>query len=284
MIRKRIFEIIEPADNHDKVSKVFDNSILIIIVISIISIIIESFDNIAENYTSYLYFIEVISIVIFSIEYLLRIFTSDILYNEKNKLKAVFNYITSPMAIVDLFAIIPFYLPMFISIDLRVLRILRLTRIFRIFKINRYTKSLKLISKVLKNKKEELVITLFVTLLMLILSSSIMYVLESDDQPENFPNIIASFWWAVATLTTVGYGDVYPVTFLGKLISGIIALLGIGLVALPTGIISSGFIEELEKKKENINTKKRSKKIQKGTRKLRKVRAMNNIEKYTKSL
>ena len=129
------------------------------------------------------------------------------------------------------------------------MRILRVTRLLRIFKIQRYTKSLNLIGKVLKSKKEELFITVFVTIILIIFASTLMYYIENDVQPNAFPNILATFWWAVATLTTIGYGDVYPVTDLGRLLSGIIAVLGIGLVALPTGLISSGFIEEISKKK-----------------------------------
>ena len=225
--------------------------------------ILESFNDFKLKYNQVLQIIELISVIIFTIEYVLRLITSDLHFHEKSKIKSISRYIISPMAIIDFLAILPFYLPMLMPIDLRVLRILRLTRIFRIFKINRYTKSLSLIAKVLKRKKEELVVTFFVTFLMLLLSASIMYLLESEKQPLKFANIIESLWWAVATLTTVGYGDVYPLTIMGKILSGIIALLGIGLVALPTGIISSGFIEELEKNKDTIIRKKRSKKIQK---------------------
>jgi voltage-gated potassium channel len=129
------------------------------------------------------------------------------------------------------------------------LRILRLTRILRILKVNRYSKSLDLIGHVVNKKKYELLVTMFITSILLLLASSVMYYIENVSQPESFPNIIAAFWWAVATLTTVGYGDVYPITVWGKFISGIIALLGIGLVALPTGIISAGFLEIIEESK-----------------------------------
>ena len=140
---------------------------------------------------------------------------------------------------------------MLIKADLRFLRILRLSRFLRILKVNRYTNSLKLIWSVIKEKKSELIVTGFATLLLLIIASFIMYNIEGEKQPDVFPNILASFWWAIATLTTVGYGDVYPITGLGKFISGLIALMGIGLVALPTGIISSGFIKRLEKQKKD---------------------------------
>lgn len=119
----------------------------------------------------------------------------------------------------------------------------------RVFKLNRYMDSMGVLSRVLRREKEQLLITVFMTFLLMLIASSMMYYLENKAQPEAFPNIIASFWWAIATLTTVGYGDVYPVTGLGRILSGIIALLGIGLVALPTGIISSGFLAELEDQK-----------------------------------
>ncbi|MBB6482703.1 ion transporter [Spirochaeta isovalerica] len=253
MIRNRIFEIIEPAKSNDHHSRVFDNTILILIIFNVISVILESFSSIALRFQAQLDIFEIISITIFSIEYLLRIITSNLLYRENDKARAVLKYIYSPMAIIDLFAILPFFIPMILPVDLRFLRILRLTRILRIFKINRYTTSLSMIGRVLKKKKEELIVTLFVTFLLILLAASVMYYVETDIQPDGFPNILASLWWAVATLTTVGYGDVYPLSVLGKILSGIIALLGIGLVALPTGIISSGFTEELENKKQNYN-------------------------------
>jgi voltage-gated potassium channel len=125
--------------------------------------------------------------------------------------------------------------------------------LLRILKLNRYNNSLNIIGRVLRNEKEKLFMTVFIIVIMLLLSSSFMYYIENTVQPEKFPNIISALWWAVATLTTVGYGDVYPVTNLGKLLSGIIAVLGIGLVALPSGIISSGLINEVSRKdKEKI--------------------------------
>lgn len=270
MIRKRIFEIIEPAQSNDQNSKIFDHSILVLIILNIISIILESFSSFSLKYSLQLDVFEIVSITVFTIEYILRIMTADFLYKDKNKLRASFRYMRSTMAIIDLFAILPFFIPMIIPLDLRFLRVLRLTRILRVFKINRYTKSLSLIVKVLKRKKEELFVTFFVTFLLLLLAASVMFIIETDDQPERFPNILASLWWAVATLTTVGYGDIYPVSVIGKLLSGVIALLGIGLVALPTGIISSGFTEELKRQKEPYSRSPRAYKYKKRKRKTKK--------------
>lgn len=255
MITKlRIYQILEKAENGDKQSKTFDIFIILLIISNVLAIILESFSELALQYKSFFRFFELVSVIIFSAEYLLRIYTAKQKYPNTKNFKAVFKFVFSTMALIDLFAILPFYLPMFILIDLRFLRILRLTRILRVLKIQRYNNSLSLINRVIGNKKEELVVTLFITFILLLLASSTMYFVETNAQPESFPNVIASFWWAIATLTTVGYGDVYPVTILGKILSGIIALLGIGIVALPTGIISSGFVEEIDKSKEKLNS------------------------------
>lgn len=244
-MKERIFKIVEKAEDGDITSKIFDNVILILIVMTVISIILESFESLSIVYSKQFYVFEVFSVIVFTVEYLLRLWTSDLKYSEKSKLKARILYILSFMALVDLFAILPFYLPMIIPFDLRFLRIMRLTRIFRIFKLNRYSSALNLIAKVLREKKEELLATITMMILIILFSSTLIYYAEHEVQPDKFPNIVASFWWAVATLTTVGYGDIYPITGLGKILSSIIAVTGIGLVALPTGIISSGFMEEI---------------------------------------
>jgi voltage-gated potassium channel len=248
-IKKRVYEIIEKGKHGDKASRLFDIFIVALIMMNVIAIILESVAEINRHFYWLFKSFEIFSIIVFSIEYILRIWTSKLKTGSNNAVVAFFKYIISPMAIIDLLAVLPFYLPFLIPLDLRFLRILRVTRLLRIFKIQRYTKSLNLIGKVLKSKKEELFITVFVTIILIIFASTLMYYIENDVQPNAFPNILATFWWAVATLTTIGYGDVYPVTDLGRLLSGIIAVLGIGLVALPTGLISSGFIEEISKKK-----------------------------------
>ncbi len=150
------------------------------------------------------------------------------------------------MAIVDLLAILPFYIPFLLPIDLRILRLIRLLRLFRLFKMNRYTSGLSSIGNVLKKKSDQLVSSIFVVFLLMIISSVIMYYFENPVQPDVFSNAFSGLWWAISTFTTVGYGDIYPLTVAGKIFSAIIALLGIGLVAVPTGIISAGFMENIE--------------------------------------
>lgn len=244
--KERIFVIIEVGREGDKVSINFDRFILLLIVINVLAIILESFKNLYVQYNSYFSIFEVFSIVIFTAEYLARVWTADLKYKDIKKMNAIAKQVRTPMAIIDLLAILPFYVPAILPVDLRVLRLLRLSRLLRVFKLSRYSKALQMLGRVLKREKDELAITFFVTSILLLLAATLMYHAEKSIQPDSFPNIIASFWWAIATLTTVGYGDVYPLTVVGKILSGIVALLGIGIVALPTGILASGFMKELE--------------------------------------
>jgi len=218
-----------------------------LIIINVIALILESYKELRENYGDVFQLIEIFSVIIFTIEYLLRFWVADL---DKEVQKSRMKFTFSSLGLIDLFAIIPFYLPLLFPIDLRVIRILRLLRLLRIFKLGRFSKSLKTINQVLKETKTDLIITFFVAFILLVLSSTLMYYVENEAQPEKFASIGHSFWWSVATLTTVGYGDVYPITAMGKFLSAIIALIGIGFVALPTGIISSSFVDKLQKKNE----------------------------------
>jgi voltage-gated potassium channel len=256
-IRKSIFAIVEPAEKPRSVSKAFDVLILTLIVANTISVILESFDSVYLAWQIFFRRFELVSVIIFTIEYSLRLITAEDKYPGPSKLKSYTTFVFSPQALIDLAAIVPFYLPFLFAFDLRFIRILRLLRLSRMFKLTRYSSSLQLLGRVLARVKERLYITLFVTALLLIVSGALLYYVETDAQPEVFPNMAASFWWAMATLTTVGYGDIYPVTASGKLIASLIAVLAIGLVALPTGIISAGFIVQLEEDSRNRRVKRR---------------------------
>jgi voltage-gated potassium channel len=234
-------------------NKYFIKFIYALIVLNVITLILESYKELNDNYGVFFYAFEIFSVAIFTVEYLIRIWISD---KTKEDKKERINFAFSTLGIIDLIAIIPFYLPFIFPFDLRIVRILRLFRLLRIFKLSRYSKSLKTIQYIFKETKAELSITVFVTFVLMILSSTLMYYIEHDAQPEKFASIGDAVWWAVATLTTVGYGDVYPVTALGKILSGIIALIGIGFVALPTGIISSAFIEKIQAEKKSKKVKK----------------------------
>lgn len=227
----------------------FLNFIYALIILNVISIILESYQGLRLEYGDKFHYFEVFSVAIFTIEYLLRLWTASEEYKDGNSFSKRIQFIFSKFGIIDFLSILPFYLPFFVILDLRVLRILRLFRLLRIFKLARFSKSMKTIGSVLKETKADLIITFFVAFVLLIISSTLMYYAETEAQPEKFNSIGDAMWWGVATLTTVGYGDVYPITGLGKFLSGIIALIGIGFVALPTGIISSAFVDKIQKTK-----------------------------------
>jgi voltage-gated potassium channel len=203
--------------------------------------ILESHVSIRNVYGFYFNLFETISIYIFSFEYLYRIRMAYL----DNQLKGVSKYVFSTFGLIDLISILPFFLNQFVKVDGRFLRILRLFRLTRIFKLGRDSSSLKLFVKALRGVKNELKFTLFLSSLAILFSASAIYYLEHEAQPEKFSSITESIWWATVSLATVGYGDVYPITPGGKIFASFISLIGIGIVAIPTGIISASFVEEI---------------------------------------
>ena len=252
----RVFMIFKPYSNKDIISMMFDWFIILLIILNIAFIILDTFSGLPDWYAPVSHNIEIITVIIFTIEYILRLWTSNYIFENTAPIKARIKYVFSFMALADLFAILPFYLPFLIPIDLRVLRMIRLFRLLRLFKVNRYTKALSTVGNVLKRKSNQLLSSMFVVLILMVMSSILMYAIENVAQPEVFENAFSGLWWAFATLTTVGYGDIYPITVAGKVLGTIIALLGIGLVAVPTGIISAGFIENIndDEKEESIKS------------------------------
>jgi voltage-gated potassium channel len=247
-LRQRTWEIVEAAKLGDKASRAFDISILSLIFLNVLAVIFGSVKEIEASLGVFLDVFELVSVIVFTVEYLARLWScvSDSRFTDPVTGRIRFAF--RPMSLIDLCAILPFYIP-FLGIDLRSLRVLRLLRIVRIAKVGRYYSSLNLIKRVLVSKKEELVLTSSVMALLLVLSSSVLYYCENPVQPEVFSSIPATMWWAIATLTTVGYGDMYPITVMGKLCASIIAILGIGMFALPTGILGAGFVEAIDKSK-----------------------------------
>lgn len=224
----------------------FDIFIYVLIIANIIAMVLESHKFIQAQFSQFFYYFELISILIFSFEYIYRIITS---YKE-SKWLGVKNYVFSFFGFIDLISILPFYIKQFVLLDGRFFRILRLFRLTRVFKLGRESKSLKLFIKALSAVKSELMFTLFLSILTILFSASAIYFLENKSQPEVFSSITASIWWATISLATVGYGDIVPITIWGKIFASIISLVGIGIVAIPTGIISASFVEEI------INSKK----------------------------
>ena len=236
--------------------KIDDYFISILILLNVVSILIESFDSLYYPYYEYFHAFEAFSAIVFTIEYMLRIWIADIRFNYLPPWKARFKYVLSGMGFVDLLAILPFYIPLFIPMSIKMQRTLGLFRIFRIFKLGYYSKPMRLVAKVIRAKRQELSITILSTIIMILLSSSFMYVIEHEVQPEKFQNIFGAFWWSVATLTTIGYGDVVPITWQGQMVAAITAIFGIALVAIPTGIVSVGFMEIVRQEKADIEQEK----------------------------
>lgn len=256
-LKEQVFEILDGGDQKKTtLNKQVNAAIMTLIILSVIAIILASYAPLRERFGTAFTVFELLTIIIFSAEYALRIWIADLKYPKLTTSKARLKFIGSPMGLVDLVAILPFYLPFVVAFDLRFIRLLRILRLLRVLKLKRHSRALKIIVRIFSEKRSELSITLFVTFILLLISSSVMYNLENEAQPDKFPDIISTFWWAIATLTTVGYGDVFPITPLGKFFGGIIALLGIGMVALPTGIISAAFIEGLENEKKKKKKKR----------------------------
>ena len=215
-------------DNHDTIrGRIFDIFIQFLIVISLISFSIETLPELSVKFIKILRFIEIITVIIFSIEYILRILIAE------KKVKFIFSF----YGLVDLLAILPFYLSA--SFDLRSIRILRLLRLFRAFKLLRYSQAIKRFHKALLIAKEELVLFSIFAAMLLFFSAVGIYYFENAAQPESFSSIFQSLWWAVATLTTVGYGDIYPITTGGKIFTFLVLMIGLGIVAVPTGLLAS---------------------------------------------
>ncbi len=216
-----------------------------LIILNILCLIGESQPSQVVSNTSFFYWIEIVSVIVFSIEYGIRFWVSKERIALEEKERKHWHYALTGYGIIDLLSILPFYLPLLFPFDLRILRILRLLRLLRIFKLGRYSKSIKTITDILRESKPELFITVFIAFILLVLSSTLIFYAEHNAQPNHFSSIIDSFWWSLGALTTVGFQEANPITPLGKFLSGFIGVIGIGFVALPTGIISSALIEKV---------------------------------------
>jgi len=253
-IKKHIYILLDPAEGGAFWDKLIDSFIISLILLNVVAVILETVDSISLAYGPLFKNFEIFSVYFFTIEYALRVWTCTYIAKYKHPVTGRLRYIFSFGSLIDLLAIVPFYLPFSAFYDFRFIRILRLIRFLRVFKIGRYLNATKIISNVFKTKKEELVLCLLITLTLIVIASSLMYFVEHDAQPDKFSSIPESMWWSVTTLTTVGYGDVYPVTGLGRILTACISILGIGIFALPAGILASGFSAEFQKLKKGKNT------------------------------
>ena len=246
-LRARIYEVIESTQPGNGIGVWFDRFLIVLIVTNVIAVILETVDQISEVYSDFFFVFELFSVAIFSIEYLMRLWTivDGPNANFRAPVAGRLRYALTPMALIDIAAILPFYLSVFIGIDLRFMRVFRL---LRLLKLTRYSTAMHMLGATLYTQRRALLAALMIVFMTLILTSSVIYLFEKDAQPEAFGSIPEAMWWGLATLTTVGYGDIYPITLVGKIFGSIVMILGIGIFALPVGILATGFAEEIRKR------------------------------------
>ncbi len=240
-LKSKVFLILE--GNASNPINVF---LVLLIIFNVISVILSTVPDLRTRFGSFFSSFELFSVIVFSLEYILRIWSCTSNEQYSRPIVGRIKYAVRPLVLVDLLAILPFYLPFVTRLDLRFLRILRIFRVLRVLKLERYFVALSKVARVMKRKASEIISTFIVMFILIVLAASLMYYIE----PQTYDSIPHAMWWGIVTLTTVGYGDIYPQTPLGQLIGSILALLGIGLFGLPAGILAAGFIEEIQSKRD----------------------------------
>lgn len=242
-LKEKIFNIIQIGDKSNPISRMFDIFITVTIVANILVTFLQTFDELAFL-TTVFKGVEYVTIFIFCVEYILRIWTAEYLYPDKSRGRSRLRFLVSFDGIVDFLTIVPvFFLSGFV-----IFRMLRVARIFHLFRLNAKYDSFNVITTVLYEKRNQIISSVFIVLILMLASSLCMYSVEHDAQPTVFRNAFSGIWWSMSTLLTVGYGDIYPITPLGRVMAICIAYLGVGAVAIPTGIISAGFVEQYQRK------------------------------------
>ena len=248
-LRQRIFRMVSVGVVDDPINGSYDIISTLALLTNLVVTFASTFDNVRAAAGPLLYKLEAVTVAFFAVDYVLRLLTAKCLYPDLSEGKALLKYIFSFSGIVDLLSFLPYYLPVFFPAGAAVFRLFRIARIFRLFRINAYYDSLNVITEVIAGKKQQLLSSLFILGVLMLASSLCMYSLEHDAQPTVFQNAFSGIWWSVSTLLTVGYGDIYPITPMGKVMSIIITFLGVLMAAIPTGIISAGFVEQYSRLK-----------------------------------
>lgn len=244
-MRRRTWEILEVGRPGDRPSLLFDLAIRVLIALNVLAVVVETVPAVDDAAAAWFRGFEVASVAVFTLEYVLRVWSAPESGRFRGAVLGRLRFVVTPLALVDLFAVLPAYLPM-LGLDLRVLRGVRLVRLVRVLKLTRYSRAAGSLGRAFRRRREELVLTFSMIGFVVLVASSVMYYAEHELQPEAFGSIPEALWWGVVTLTTLGYGDVVPVTAAGRVMAGLFAVSGLLLIALPTAILGSAFVEELD--------------------------------------
>lgn len=244
-----VFHLLGGEGHDDPLVKLIDRFLIAMVVLNVLAVVLESFEHLSIAHGPVFHAFDLFSVVVFSAEYGLRLWTAVEQPDKRfhHPLWGRLRWMATPMAIIDLLAVLPFYLGIFVEADLRAIRVLR---VLRVFKLGRYSMAMNVMSAVIRQEARAIGAVLFVMMVVLVFTSSLMYLFEHHAQPHVFPDIPTTMWWAVVTLTTLGYGDMVPITTLGRILGGLTAILGVGMIALPAGVLASGFSEQMRVRRE----------------------------------
>jgi voltage-gated potassium channel len=247
--KHKVHILLHPELGESKADKFINIFIITLIILNVIAVMLETVKSIHDRYSTFFEWFDRISVFIFTVEYVLRVWSCTHDPRYQGSVRGRLKYMLTPGALIDLLAFLPSYIHVIVGLDLRALRILRLLRFFRLFRLTAYTRSAQMIFNVFKSRMNELVLSLVLVLFLIVIASCLLYFAEHTHpsiKDSKFTSIPATLWWAVVTLTTTGYGDMYPLTTIGKTLAGIIMLTGVAFFALPAGIITAGFLEEIK--------------------------------------
>ncbi len=248
-IRAKIFNMVSVGIIDEPINRFYDVISIIALSLNLFAAFAITFDYMEEHFKGLLLTIEAVTTFFFALDYVLRLITANEQFPNNSEAVSIVKYIFSFSGLIDLFSFLPYYLPVFFPAGSSVFRLFRVARILRLFRINSYYDQLNVITEILVSKSQQLLASVFIIIILMMAASLCMYSVEHDAQPEVFQNAFSGIWWSASTLLTVGYGDIYPVTIMGKILGIIISFLGVGMVAIPTGIISAGFVEQYQKLK-----------------------------------
>ena len=248
-LRNRVYHALEVEDDDEGFERALNLGLMVLIIMNVGAVLLETVPQLQRRFGLAFDVLEAFSIGVFTLEYLLRLWSCTENQAYAGAVRGRLRFFLNPLALVDLAVIVPAYLPGDVFIDLRYVRIVRLIRMLRLLKMSRYSMTVQTFVRVAEEKRTDLGLISVLLTILLVLASSSMYFVEHSVQPQVYSSIPAAMWWAVQTMTTVGYGDMIPATPMGKFLGSVIALIGIGFFALPTGVLAAAFAEELARRR-----------------------------------